>query len=72
MKVTLKLYATLSDHLPDGARSWRIGVEPLPLLRLGLVRLERHQIDFDFDGYSPKEIDEFMARFEMYFRRGGG
>lgn len=56
----------------DGARSWRIGVEPLPLLRLGLIRLERHQIDFDFDGYSPKEIDEFMARFEMYFRRGGG
>jgi hypothetical protein len=42
------------------------------LLRLGLVRLERHQIDFTFTGYSAQAIEDFMARFEMYFRRGGG
>jgi hypothetical protein len=56
----------------DGERGWRIGFASLPQLRLGLIRLERHQLDFDFDGYTLEEIDEFMARFEMYFRRGGG
>jgi len=56
----------------EDARSWRIGVAPLPLLRLGLIRLERHQIDFAFSGYSAPEIEDFMARFELYFRRGGG
>ncbi len=56
----------------DGERGWRIGLASLPKLEIGLIRLERHRVDFDFDGYSPREIDEFMARFEMYFRRGGG
>lgn len=56
----------------EGARSWRIGLQPLPLLRLGRVRLERQQVDFAFAGYSAQEIEDFMARFEMYFRRGGG
>lgn len=56
----------------EGGRGWRIGFEPLPLLRLGLIRLERHQIDFAFNGYSTQAVEDFMARFEMYFRRGGG
>jgi hypothetical protein len=56
----------------DGERGWRIGLAPLPQLRLGLIRLERHKVDFDFTGYSPGETEDFMARFEMYFRRGGG
>ena len=56
----------------DGARSWRIGVEALPQLRIGLIRLERHRLDFEFAGFSAKEIEDFMARFEIYFRRGGG
>ncbi|MGP1675702.1 MAG: hypothetical protein ACTS6J_00920 [Burkholderiales bacterium] len=56
----------------EGGRGWRIDLAPLPQLRLGLIRLERQQLDFDFAGYSAREIEEFMARFEMYFRRGGG
>ncbi len=56
----------------EGERGWRIRMQPLPQLRLGLIRLERHQIDFSFTAYSVKEIEDFMARFEMYFRRGGG
>ena len=56
----------------DGERGWRIGIEQLPQLRLGLIGLERHQIDFSFTGYPAREIEDFMARFEMYFRRGGG
>jgi len=56
----------------DGARGWRIGFVSLPPLHIGMVRLDRRQVDFDFTGYSAAEIDAFMARFEMYFRRGGG
>ena len=56
----------------EGARSWRISLAPLPLLRIGLIRLERHQVDFQFAGYSAEEIERFRARFEAYFCRGGG
>jgi len=56
----------------DGARGWRIGLAAMPQLRLGLIRLERHQVDIEFTGYSAVEIEDFMARFERYFRRGGG
>ena len=56
----------------EGGRSWRIALESLPQLRAGLMRLERQRLDFEFNGYSAGEVDEFMARFEMHFRRGGG
>mgnify|MGYP001567635781 FL=1 len=56
----------------EGGRGWRIGFAAMPQLRLGLIRLERHRVDFEFTGYSALEIEEFMARFERYFRRGGG
>jgi len=57
-------------HEPE--RSWKIGFAALPELRIGLVRLARHRVEFEFDGYAADEIDVFMARFELYFRRGGG
>jgi len=56
----------------EGGRGWRIHVSPLPQLRLGLIELERHQVEFEFEGYSPRETADFMARFDLYFRRGGG
>ena len=56
----------------DGDSGWRIDMEPLPLLQLGLVRLERYRVDFSFSGYTDAEIEDYMARFERYFRRGGG
>ena len=56
----------------EGGRGWRIGVEPLPRLKAGLIALERHRVGFQFSGYSEREIEEFMARFELHFRRGGG
>jgi hypothetical protein len=56
----------------EGARGWRIDFTPLPQLRIGLVRLERHRVEFEFAGYTGAEIEDFMARFELYFRRGGG
>lgn len=56
----------------DGARGWRIHLAPLPQLQIGLIRLERQRVEFEFTGYSASEVDDFMARFERYFRRGGG
>ncbi|MBE0621014.1 MAG: hypothetical protein IH605_10510 [Burkholderiales bacterium] len=56
----------------EGERSWRIGLSDLPQLEIGLIRLERHRVEFEFAGYAEKEIEDFMARFERYFRRGGG
>jgi len=56
----------------DGGRGWRIRLASLPQLQIGLIRLERQRVDFEFTGYSAAEIDDFMARFERYFRRGGG
>ena len=53
-------------------RGWRIGFASMPDLRIGLIRLERHRVDFSFSGYSQAEIDAFLSRFELHFRRGGG
>jgi len=55
-----------------GDRGWRISVEPLPQLRIGLIHLERQRVAFEFTGHSAAEIEAFMARFERHFRRGGG
>ena len=78
-----RLLPAAVDHVPfiekdgafvhqDGDRGWRIHLEPLPHLHLGMLRLERHRVHFDFGGHTDKEIDDFMTRFEVYFRRGGG
>jgi len=56
----------------EANRSWKIGFAALPELRIALVQLARHRVEFEFEGYSADEIDAFMARFELYFRRGGG
>jgi hypothetical protein len=55
-----------------GTRGWRIALAPLPRLEIGLIRLERHSVEFEFSGFSDGEIENFMARFEKYFQRGGG
>ncbi|HUW38437.1 MAG TPA: hypothetical protein VMV91_14015 [Rhodocyclaceae bacterium] len=56
----------------DVDRSWTIRLRAMPDLRIGLVRLERHQVVLAFEGYGEEEIAAFMRRFELYFRRGGG
>ena len=58
-------------HRADG-RGWRIRLTPLPERALGLIRWRPMRLDFSFEAYDPAEIDSFMARFELHFRRGGG
>ncbi len=58
-------------HSADG-RGWRICLTPLPERALGLFRWRPLRLDFCFEGFQPAEIESFMARFELYFWRGGG
>lgn len=56
----------------EADRRWRIELERLPDRRIGLLALVRHRVDFLFEGYTCVEVERFMARFALYYRRGGG
>jgi len=53
-------------------RGWSIRLTRLPPLEIGLVRLERHRVEIEFDGLTVEEQDRFMQRFTLYYQRGGG
>lgn len=53
-------------------RRWVIAVQPMADLTMGGLRLPRLRVTLSFAGYSAPEVEEFMARFDLYFRRGGG
>lgn len=56
----------------EPGRSWTIVLEPLPELRIALLRMERWRVRLRFDNYAAEEIQRFLQRFHLYFRRGGG
>lgn len=39
---------------------------------IALLRLPYMEVRFTFLGFSVQEREEFMDRFNLYFRRGGG
>jgi hypothetical protein len=51
---------------------WRIRLTPLDPLAIGIVKLERHHVEIEFDGLTMDEQDSFMQRFTLCFQRGGG
>ena len=53
-------------------KGWLVRLTPIPPLEIGLVRLERHRVEIEFDGLTTAEQDRFMRRFTLYFQRGGG
>ena len=53
-------------------RGWSIRLTPIVPFGVGMVRLERHRVEIEFDGLTPEEQDRFMRRFTLYFQRGGG
>jgi len=53
-------------------RGWSIRLTRIPPLEIGLVRLERHRVEIEFDGLTVEEQDRFMQRFTLYYQRGGG
>lgn len=56
----------------EATPGWRIELQPLADLSVGLLALPRHRVTIRFSGYSDRETDSFLRRFELYFRRGGG
>ncbi len=51
---------------------WRLRLTAMPVLAIGLVRLERHRVEIEFDGLTAEQQERFMQRFSLYFQRGGG
>ncbi len=53
-------------------QGWSVRLTRIPPLEIGLVRLERHRVELEFDGLTPEEQDRFMQRFTLHYQRGGG
>lgn len=53
-------------------KGWSIRLTPVAALGIGVVRMERHRVEIEFDGLTAEEQDRFMRRFALYYQRGGG
>ena len=53
-------------------RGWTIRLTAIAPLEIGLVRLERHRVEIEFDGLAAEERERFMRRFSLHYQRGGG
>ena len=56
----------------DADRKWRIVINALADLSIGMIRLPRHHVEIFLTDCGVEETRAFLARFELYFRRGGG
>jgi len=53
-------------------RTVRIVLGPERRRRIASLQIPSTAVDFRFHGFSQKERERFMDRFDRYFRRGGG
>lgn len=51
---------------------WTLRLTRIAPMCIGLVRLERHRVEIEFDGLTAAEQDRFMERFTLHYQRGGG
>jgi len=58
--------------ISDDTRRLVIGLSPEGRRRIAALSLPTTQVHFSFSGYSPQEVEQFMARFDRAFQRGGG
>lgn len=66
---------TVQGHdviVSDDVRCLVISLAPEGRRRIASLSLPTTQVHFTFSGYSPQDIDQFMARFDRAFQRGGG
>jgi len=56
----------------DPGPRWRIALESLPDLSLGMIRLPRQRVEVYFSGFDDDAARKWLARFELYYRRAGG
>ena len=55
-----------------GDRRITIVLGPQQVRRIAMLEIPYTILHFSFDGFSPAQRTEFMDRFNLYFRRGGG
>ena len=66
------------ERTPDGVlyeeagRRLRVRLSAESRRRLGMLSIPVTTIRLQFDGYSQAHVEEFMARFDLHFHRGGG
>lgn len=58
--------------ISDDTRRLVISLSPEGRRRIAALSLPTTQVHFTFSGYSPQDVDRFMARFDRAFQRGGG
>ena len=66
---------TIQGHdviVAEDARRLVITLSPEGRRRIAALSLPTTQVHFTFSGYSPQEVEQFMARFDRAFQRGGG
>ena len=51
---------------------WSIRLTPITAFRMGVVQMERHRVEIEFDGLPADEQERFMRRFTLHYQRGGG
>ena len=56
----------------EDTRRLVIRLSPEGRRRIAALSLPTTQVHFTFSGYSPQNVDHFMARFDRAFQRGGG
>ena len=59
-------------HPLDPHQRWRIALEPMDDLILGMIVLPRQHVEIFLTDCNADEAQQFLARFELYFRRAGG
>lgn len=58
--------------ITEDARRLVISLSPEGRRRIAALSLPTTQVHFTFSGYSSQDVEQFMARFDRAFQRGGG
>lgn len=53
-------------------KTWQLTAEELPALNIGLLSLPRLRVQVEFPSRDGAVMQDFMARFDRHFQRGGG
>ena len=88
MTITPAEFRRLARHLPGAeaacieplsisstdelGRVWKITLSNLRSRVIGLVRLPVADLEIEMRGYSSSEVERFLDRFYLVFRKGGG
>ncbi len=51
---------------------WSIRLTPIAPFEVGMIQMERHRVEVEFDGLTADEQERFMQRFSLHYQRGGG